>query len=1018
MSPQITNILLACVQTIAARFNELFNGLVGWGQLASSPMTAADSRFDSKRRRVPNRHDRRIATHSCSLAIRALLGLTIAAQQWSHAVAQEPEFAFGINFNGPPVVIDGNAWEGEESKRFLCSDRAFDNQQIELKPATDPERARMIRSSRWGGNRVTLTGLDDGIFSVYLYVWEDNNPETYSISINNQVVASNYNSGQAGHWERLGPWRVRPAAGRIVITSRGGAANFSGVEVWRSAIESASERASEEQLAFFEKRIRPVLVEKCYSCHASDAKEIHGQLLVDSRQAIRNGGASGPAVVPGKVEESLLIKAIRYRDSELQMPPEEQLSPGVVQDFEAWIASGAADPRTSATQYAGRKIDWDSARSFWSLKPLSTVPLPESSSDNLADNPIDHFIQEKVRQQGLRPSNKAEKRTLIRRASFDLIGLPPTPRQVEQFVNDPSSDAFAKLVDRLLESPEYGRRWGRYWLDVVRYADTAGDNSDFPIPQMRLYRDWVIDSFNRDVPYDRFVRLQLAGDMVPYRDARERRENIIATGYIANSRRFGSRVDDYPQHLTIEDTLDNFGRAFLGLTINCARCHDHKFDPIGTDDYYGLYGIFSSTRYPWPGIELEQRQRDLVPMATADEVTAFEQQKDARQKQLEDVVKELERQEKNAPDGDKKAITEQLKKARESAREHSQLEPPYEMIYGVLDQSMCADAAIQLKGDPARPAALIRRRFLQVLGGQELPQEDVSSGRLHLADWLFSASNPLPARVMVNRIWQYHFGKGLVPTPNDFGRQGKPPTHPELLDWLAQEFVRSGWSIKSMHRLMMNTHTYQQSADRDGHAIEVDPTNEWLSAFPRRRLDAEAIRDSLLWLSGELDQSVAGPHPFPPQNQWKFTQHNPFKAEYPTQHRSVYLMTQRIQRHPFLAIFDGADPSTSTATRSSTTTPLQALYFLNDEQVQRFAERFASRITSEHIGDDDRITAFFEWALSREPSPKERAQAHRFLADVQLQAGTGSNSDLRSVALAWQSFARVLFRLNEFVYVD
>ncbi len=1016
MSPQITKLLHACLLPIGQRLIELFRGMARRRAIASNPHITAYRRCDSKQN-TSIKHNCKCVAFVRSFAICGLFGLTLTAHQPPNAAGQEPEFAFGINLNGPPVVIDGKAWEGEESTRYLCTDRAFDNQQVELIPATDPERARMIRSSRWGGNRVTLTGLEDGTFSIYLYVWEDNNPETYSISINNQVVASNYNSGQAGHWEKLGPWRVRPSAGRLVITSRGGAANFSGVEVWRGAIESASERLSEEQLAFFEKRIRPVLVEKCYSCHSSNAKEIHGQLLVDSRQAIRNGGATGPAVVPGKVEDSLLIKAIRYRETELQMPPDEPLSQSVVQDFEAWIASGAADPRTTPTQYSGRKIDWETARSFWSLKPVSVVPFPEEA-EGLTCNPIDHFIREKIKQQGLSPSARAEKRALIRRASFDLIGLPPTPNQVDQFLNDPSPDAFAKLVDRLLESPEYGRRWGRYWLDVVRYADTAGDNSDFPIPQMRLYRDWVIDSFNRDLPYDQFVRLQLAGDLVPYRDMRERRENIIATGYIANSRRFGSRVDDYPQHLTIEDTLDNFGRAFLGLTINCARCHDHKFDPIGTDDYYGLYGVFSSTRYPWPGIELEQRQRDLVPMATIDEVNAFEQQKDARQKQLEDVVKALERQEKNATEGEKKTIAEQLKKARESAREHSQLEPPYELVYGVLDQSVCADAAVQLKGDPARPAALIRRRFLQVLGGQELPQEDATSGRLHLADWLFAPSNPLPARVMVNRIWQYHFGKGLVPTPNDFGRQGKPPTHPELLDWLAQEFVRSGWSIKSMHRLMMNSHTYQQSAHRDGHAIEVDPTNDWLSAFSRRRLDAEAIRDTLLWLSGELDHSVPGPHPFPPQNQWKFTQHNPFKAEYPTQHRSVYLMTQRIQRHPFLAIFDGADPSTSTATRSSTTTPLQALYFLNDQQVQLFAERFASRITADFHSDDDRISAFFEWALAREPSPQERAQARRFLADVQSHVGTRGDSNFGADAFAWQAFARVLFRLNEFVYVD
>ncbi|HND56691.1 MAG TPA: DUF1553 domain-containing protein, partial [Pirellulaceae bacterium] len=340
------------------------------------------------------------------------------------------------------------------------------------------------------------------------------------------------------------------------------------------------------------------------------------------------------------------------------------------------------------------------------------------------------------------------------------------------------------------------------------------------------------------------------------------------------------RVDDYPQHLTIEDTIDNLGRAFLGLSLTCARCHDHKFDPLTTRDYYGLYGIFQSTRYPWPGIELDKRQRDLVTLP--------------------------------------------------QSTPHST-----DTAYAVAEAKTLGDAAIQLRGDPARLGDVVSRRFPLVLGGHELPANGDESGRRQLAEWILAPDNPLTARVIANRLWQHHFGRGLVPTPNDFGRQGKPPTHPELLDFLATRFRAKGWSIKSFHRLVMLSRTYRQSGARPPESIRLDPTNELLSGFPRRRLDAESIRDSLLAVAGNLDLSPAGAHPFPPHDKWDFTQHKPFKAVYESDRRSVFLMTQRIQRHPYLALFDGADPSTSTGARLTSTTPLQALFLLNDPLLHR-----------------------------------------------------------------------------------
>ncbi|MFM8360357.1 MAG: DUF1549 and DUF1553 domain-containing protein, partial [Verrucomicrobiota bacterium] len=407
-------------------------------------------------------------------------------------------------------------------------------------------------------------------------------------------------------------------------------------------------------------------------------------------------------------------------------------------------------------------------------------------------------------------------------------------------------------------SPRYGERWGRHWLDVVRYADTAGDNSDFPIPQMFRYRNWVIGAFNRDLPYDAFVRQQLAGDLMPVDDPEETRRRVVATGYLANARRFGSRVDDYPRHLTIEDTLDNLGRTFLGLSISCARCHDHKFDPVTSADYYALYGIFHSTRYPWPGIELDQRQRDLVPLvapARRAEAEAAIQEHQAEQRRREKAVQKLRDSLPGAPADRRRAVEEEIRQAGQALRDHLAAAPAYELAYAVAEAGAVADVPVQQRGDPARPGAVVPRRFLAVLGGTPLSPAEAaaSSGRRQLAEWIVDPANPLTARVMINRLWHHHFGTGLVSTPNDFGRQGRPPTHPELLDWLATRFREAGWSVKAMHRLIVLSRTYRQSAGRSDPARERDPAHQWLAGFPTRRLDAEALRDTLLVLGGGLD---------------------------------------------------------------------------------------------------------------------------------------------------------------------
>ena len=943
--------------------------------------------------------------------------------------AGDPTFFRAINLNGPALTIDGYPWQADTQKELKTTGSSFENQAVPLKPPTDPERAKMIRSSRWGSQiDLEIKDVPEGAYQVLLYVWEDNHSERFDILMNDKAVLEGFHSGNAGSWKRLGPWPATSQNGMLKISARGGAANLSGVEIWSGTGEIRSSAApqfvtapSPDQAEFFERRIRPLLVENCYECHSGGAKKIGGGLLLDSRAGVVKGGETGPAIYPSLPDASLLIQAVRHTDPNLTMPPKKKLSPLEIENLEQWVRMGAPDPRTNDTvalMKAKSSINWNKAREWWSFRPVSIGKVPSIKKKDWPANDVDRFILARLEAAGLEPAPTADRRVLIRRATYDLTGLPPRPEDVEAFVADATSDAFAKVVDRLLDSPRYGERWGRHWLDVVRYADTAGDNSDFPIPQMYRYRNWVIDAFNRNLPYDQFIRDQLAGDLLPAETTEEKQARIVATGYIANARRFGSRVSDYPQHLTIEDTIDNLGRAFLGLTVSCARCHDHKFDPIPAADYYALYGIFESTRYPWPGIELEKKQRDLVPLAPEIEVESALKSRSGKQKALDAEVKRLEDELKSAEGDEKKKLEKTLASAKKAAEKHQNSALPFDQAYAVAEASKAGDAAIQIKGDPARTGDVVPRRFLTVLNGTELPAEVKGSGRLQLANWIADPKNPLTARVMANRIWLYHFGKGLVSTPNDFGKQGRAPTHPELLDWLAARFVDSGWSVKSMHRLIMLSGTYQQSSERSETATAKDTANDLLGGYPRRRLDAESIRDTVLVLGGNLDSGPGGPHPFPPQEEWNYTQHNPFKAVYKTTGRSVYLMTQRIQRHPYLAIFDGADPAASTAFRPTSTTPLQALYLLNDPFVHEQSERFAASLIELSSEDTERLRQAYQFALGRPADPDELERGRHFLASVRDELRRAKIPEAKIEPQAWEAMARVLFRLNEFVYID
>lgn len=784
----------------------------------------------------------------------------------------------------------------------------------------------------------------------------------------------------------------------------------------------------------FREDIRPIFQKYCAKCHAA-AEKNGGVNFEDPASLFAEADSGKRPIVAKNAEASELIKRVTSADEDLRMPPEGgPLSERQINTLKDWISQGASWPQIGVPDAQESRTS-----SHWSFQPIADPQPPVVQDVSWSLSPVDHFIQAERESAGLEVGKDAEPVVLIRRATYGLTGLPPTPEDVDRFLEAVETPrgldgAFADLVEELLASKSYGERWGRHWMDWVRYADTAGDNSDFPIPQAYLYRNYIIESFNDDLPYDRFLTEQIAGDLLPAESQEQRNRQIIATGYLAMARRFGSLVERYPWHLTIEDTIDNMGRTMLGLSLSCARCHDHKFDPVTTRDYYGLYGIFASTRYPFPGIELFQTQRDFVPLIPQTQAAAAMQPYQAETDRLAAELDKLlaacrRRARENAAGESRVSLDEQRKmqdeldamlikarRAGEKLANHLKQIPPIPTAYAVQDAEP-QDARIQVKGEPERPGAVVPRSFPKILGGQTLNETaaNSSSGRLELASWITSPKNPLTARVIVNRVWQRHFGVGIVPSTSDFGLRGDDPTHPELLDWLAGEFVRSGWSVKQLHRTIMNSRTYRMSSEDIEENLASDPGNRYYWKFNRQRLDAESIRDTLLMISGALDATpLTEPYPIPPHSEWKYTQHHPFKDDYPSQKRSVYLMTRRLTAKPYFQTFDGPDPNVCTSDRDQSVTPLQALYFFNDEFLHEQAGLFAASLCESE--DDDRIRAkkAFRTILCREPSRQESDFMLTHLPAVREQFETETLGNQQ----AWSSLVRTLLRLNEFVYVD
>ncbi|MFO0798470.1 MAG: PSD1 and planctomycete cytochrome C domain-containing protein [Gemmataceae bacterium] len=721
----------------------------------------------------------------------------------------------------------------------------------------------------------------------------------------------------------------------------------------------------------FETRVRPLLAENCFKCHGPDRQR--GDLRLDTADGFKKGGGSGtPLVTPGRPDDSLLLRAVRHADGVEKMPPEGKLTAAQVADLAAWVRAGAPYPASVAKAPAA-----DPAK-HWAFLPLRQARNPKPE----LPNPIDGFVLAKLAAAGLTPAPPADPRALIRRATFDLTGLPPAPEEIEAFLTDTSPDAFAKVVDRLLASPAYGERWGRHWLDVARYADSNGLDENVAHGTAWRYRDYVVRSLNADKPYDQFLREQLAGDLLPAADPAARAERLVATGFLALGPKVLAEPDEKRMELDIVDEqIDTVGRAVLGMTFGCARCHDHKFDPIEQADYYGLAGVFVSTRTMEHFKKVARWHEN--PIATPAELRAKAQIDAAGA-----VVKSLP--------------------AAAAALAAAAPELPTAM--GVADGTP-TDVRVLRRGNHLTPADVVPRRFPLVLAGATQPAlPKGQSGRLELAAWLTDPRHPLTARVMVNRVWRWHFGKGLVRSVDNFGLTGDAPTHPELLDWLAAEFTADGWSLKRLHRRIMLSATYRMSTAHDARAATADPDNRLLWRANPRRLEAEAVRDSLLAVGGLLDRTPGGPALAGVKNRdYLFDHTSKDRTSYASDRRSLYLPVIRNNLYDVFQLFDAPDPAVPTGDRATTTVPTQALFFLNSDLSARAADALAGRVlAAPGLDDAGRVRLLFELAYGRPPTAAEVA---RVTASVAAFESDGRRA-------AWAAVCQAVLAGNEFIHLN
>lgn len=774
--------------------------------------------------------------------------------------------------------------------------------------------------------------------------------------------------------------------------------------------------ATPDEMRFFEERVRPVLVEKCFKCHGEEKQK--GGLRLDSPDAVVTGGDSGPAISPGNPDESLLIEAINYESYE--MPPDEKLPPEAIAALTAWVKMGAPWPSQPEGKgpirgKTGKITDED--RAHWAFRPLRSDAAPMAQVDGWSANPIDRFIHQRLSAEGLKPSPPADRRVLIRRLSFDLTGLPPTPEEIESFVNDESPTAYAQLVEKLLSSPRYGERWARHWLDLVRFAESDGFKQDGFRPHAWRYRDYVIRAFNDDKPYNQFVTEQLAGDECAPNDL----DAIAATAYLRHWIYEYNQRDVRTQWSNIlNDITDVTAEVFLGVSVGCARCHDHKFDPILRKDYYRLQAFFTPLLprddllfaeaeairdYHQRLAEWEQKTADLRKQLAEIEEPVREKvalgavnkfppdirpmlsktptQRAPFEHQIADLAFRQVTEEYTKLDIGSKLKGEAKEKwqtIKKQLAEFDSLKPtPLPPAFTVTDVGPVAPATY-IPGDRTRQE--IPPGFLSVLDASDAHVESVSSNstgrRTALAQWITRPDNPLAVRVIVNRIWQYHFGQGIVGTASDFGRLGDLPSHPELLDWLAQRFIEDGWSLKNLHRLVVTSATYQQSSLSPHSEVArlKDPENRWLWHMPIRRLDAEQIRDAALLVSGELELPAGGP-----------------SVETARPRRTIFTKVQRNVRDPLLEVFDAPDNFTSVSLRNVTTTPTQSLFMINGPWMLDRAESFAQRVQRQSSGlPADQAKQAFLLAFGREPNQSQLQKAVDYLNKQQAESPSNPSS--------------------------
>ncbi len=770
--------------------------------------------------------------------------------------------------------------------------------------------------------------------------------------------------------------------------------------------------ADKDAIEFFEKKIRPLLVKRCYECHAADKSEENGHLVLDGRAGLLAGGTRGPILIAGKPDESLLVSAIRYGDPKLQMPPEGKLPNDEIELFVRWVQNGAVVPDYGdAVEKKAKTIDWNEARKFWSFQPLTVHQPPAIAPKERVLQPIDAFIQTTLAQQGLTPCPPADKRTVARRLWFDLLGLPPKPEDVMEFVADTRPDAYERQVDRLLASPHFGERWARYWLDLARYTDVTPSwlkNAD----QAWLYRDWVVRAINADVPYDDFCKNQLAADVIENTAP----EDYAALGLLGLSPTYWKEPRLAPAVIEVivadewDERIDAVARTFLGLTVACARCHDHKFDPITTRDYYALAGMFASTQLT---------DRPLLPSPLAEEIVEARQRVD----KLEEALKAI----KDKESEDAKKLTAEIDSLRKSTPQfdarmaHTVEEASLyvlpdgpEMTKLDIRKRQPRDLPIFRRGNPGNPGEIVPRRFIEVLSSGSPSPFISGSGRREFADSLFHDARGLTARVLVNRIWSLHFGRGLVRTPSDFGIQGDRPTHPELLEWLAAETADDGgrqsprnWRLKRLHRLLVTSATYQQSSDTrptasgptaSSRSNQLDPDNHWLARMSRRRLEIEPWRDVMLAVAGNLDVTMGGPAA---------------ELDLPTNtRRTLYGKVGRDEQNDMLRLFDFPPPTSHSPARDVTTTPLQQLFLLNSEFVDSQSGKLTARLHADRPDSTslEKIVACYQYLFQRNPSEVEIQLGERFLT---LPDTTQTPGERR-----WPLYIQSLFGLNELLFVD